>query len=252
MINKIIVIYLGLFFISNTHAATSCIAHAGDTENEYRDSRAAFRSALARGADGIELDIRHTKDKVPLVAHDSNLKDFAINKSGKTCPMTTDISKLNYQIIKDNCLLQNGEEFSTLGSVLEEFKHHNFYLLIDMKDRPTQKTINLINYYYRHSWLKIRSLLKFSSDLTSVFTLRSRLITPCYLTNNKFIPLSDLHYDGVDVASISDGAIKRLHRRKKEISLYDANDYNSLARGFRLGVEFITTDSLSICQQLKQ
>jgi hypothetical protein len=58
--------------------------------------------------------------------------------------------------------------------------------------------------------------------------------------------LSDLHYDGVDVASISDGAIKRLHRRKKEISLYDANDYNSLARGFRLGVEFITTDSLSI------
>ena len=35
---------------------------------------AAFREALAVGADGIEFDVRLTRDGVPVVIHDSTLR----------------------------------------------------------------------------------------------------------------------------------------------------------------------------------
>lgn len=52
------------------------VSHRGEHDNSsvYENTLAAFDRALARGAWGIEFDVRWTRDLQPVVAHDPDLK----------------------------------------------------------------------------------------------------------------------------------------------------------------------------------
>ena len=50
------------------------IGHRGASAVAPENTTAAFREALAVGADGIEFDVRLTRDSVPVVIHDSTLR----------------------------------------------------------------------------------------------------------------------------------------------------------------------------------
>src|SRR5215203_6915763 len=50
------------------------VAHRGASAVAPENTMAAFREAIAVGADGIEFDVRLTKDLVPVVIHDNSLR----------------------------------------------------------------------------------------------------------------------------------------------------------------------------------
>lgn len=50
------------------------IGHRGASAAAPENTITAFREALAVGADGIEFDVRLTRDRVPVVIHDSTLR----------------------------------------------------------------------------------------------------------------------------------------------------------------------------------
>lgn len=50
------------------------IGHRGASAVAPENTMAAFREAIAVGADGIEFDVRLTRDGVPIVIHDSSLR----------------------------------------------------------------------------------------------------------------------------------------------------------------------------------
>ena len=50
------------------------IGHRGASADAPENTMAAFREAIAVGADGIEFDVRLTRDGVPVVIHDSTLR----------------------------------------------------------------------------------------------------------------------------------------------------------------------------------
>jgi glycerophosphoryl diester phosphodiesterase len=52
------------------------IAHRGDSRSCPENTLAAFASAAAAGADGIELDVRLSADGIPVVCHDATLARF--------------------------------------------------------------------------------------------------------------------------------------------------------------------------------
>jgi glycerophosphoryl diester phosphodiesterase len=54
---------------------TDVIAHRGASRVELGNTVAAFERAVARGADGIELDVRRTADGAVVVHHDAALSD---------------------------------------------------------------------------------------------------------------------------------------------------------------------------------
>lgn len=58
------------------------IAHRGDSANAPENTLAAFRLALANGADGIELDVMLSADKKLVVIHDDTL-DRTTNGHGQ-------------------------------------------------------------------------------------------------------------------------------------------------------------------------
>ena len=49
------------------------LGHRGDSANHAENSLAAFRAALACGADGVELDVCVCRDGEPVVIHDATL-----------------------------------------------------------------------------------------------------------------------------------------------------------------------------------
>ncbi|EFL35194.1 glycerophosphoryl diester phosphodiesterase [Streptomyces viridochromogenes DSM 40736] len=52
------------------------MAHRGDPYRVRENTVASLRSALDRGADAVEIDVRLTRDGVPVLLHDETLKRF--------------------------------------------------------------------------------------------------------------------------------------------------------------------------------
>jgi glycerophosphoryl diester phosphodiesterase len=55
------------------------IAHRGSSEITPENTIASFSKAITDGAEGIELDVRLSKDGVPIVFHDETLERLAQN-----------------------------------------------------------------------------------------------------------------------------------------------------------------------------
>ncbi|MBT3152862.1 glycerophosphodiester phosphodiesterase [Streptomyces sp. CHD11] len=52
----------------------TAVAHRGDPYRVRENTLASLRSALDRGADAVEIDVRLTRDGVPVLLHDETLK----------------------------------------------------------------------------------------------------------------------------------------------------------------------------------
>jgi glycerophosphoryl diester phosphodiesterase len=52
----------------------TAVAHRGDPYRVRENTIGSLRSALARGADAVEVDVRLTRDGVPVLLHDHTLK----------------------------------------------------------------------------------------------------------------------------------------------------------------------------------
>ena len=52
------------------------VAHRGDSFDCPENTPSAFAAALAAGVDGIELDVRLSRDGIPLICHDATLQRF--------------------------------------------------------------------------------------------------------------------------------------------------------------------------------
>lgn len=55
-------------------SAPLILAHRGASVDAPENTLAAFRLAIAQGADGLECDIRMSADGVPVISHDDSLK----------------------------------------------------------------------------------------------------------------------------------------------------------------------------------
>ncbi|MEU4265396.1 glycerophosphodiester phosphodiesterase [Streptomyces argenteolus] len=52
----------------------TAVAHRGDPYRARENTLPSIRSAVERGADAVEIDVRVTRDKVPVLLHDSTLE----------------------------------------------------------------------------------------------------------------------------------------------------------------------------------
>ena len=111
------------------------IAHRGLYSNNIKENTLeAFDNAFKSGYDGIEFDVRLTKDKVPVILHDSFLSRV-FNVKGK-------ISDYKYsQIVK------KGINIPRLIDVIK--RYNNKIMIIELKEKIdiTSYLDNRNNYY---------------------------------------------------------------------------------------------------------
>ena len=71
------------------------IAHRGASELAPENTFAAFQKAIEDGADGIEFDVRLTRDLVPVVYHDAKLKRLGRCKGHVSNFMSSELQTLD-------------------------------------------------------------------------------------------------------------------------------------------------------------
>lgn len=102
--------------------ARPVIAHRGASGRYPENTLLAFREALAAGADAVELDVRLTADRVPVVIHDS------------TVDRTTDghgpVAGLSFEAL-GQLDAGRGERVPTLAQVLET--HPETPMIVEVK-----------------------------------------------------------------------------------------------------------------------
>lgn len=145
---------LTLFFSFSSFAESFCISHQGSFKSAPGNSLASLQAALDLDADGVEFDIRHTKDHVAILMHDQTLTT-AVSRPKKNCPLKIKIKDLTLREIRENCALKFQDELHlipTLDEALSLTATSGKFVFVELKDQPSALTRETIqNYFFQDS-----------------------------------------------------------------------------------------------------
>lgn len=203
------------------------IARHGSLENAPENTFAAFEQALDKGVDGLEVDVRITKDDKLILMQDD------------TIDRTTDgkgyVNKLLYDEIRlYDAGAWKGEEFTgeivpLLSDVLQFAKERNIIIILNVKEHGIElKTLALIEKF------DMINQIYFGGRLDNV---RSKDIG-IKGTQLVFIPPNELTNEVIDF----------FHKRHKHVgtSLFNTDDRDKIKEGMVKGVDVILTDYPSV------
>ena len=166
------------------------IGHRGASAIAPENTIAAFRLALAAGADGVEFDVRLTRDGIPVVIHDDNLR-----RTGSLPRTVTSLSLAELKQVdvgswfnrqKRSTSDFSGEKIPTLDEVFELFESTDAVLYLEMKSTATQRD----------------ELAAVCSELLRARSFKARVIVECF-----------------DLAGIE--AVKRIDPEIRTAALFD-------------------------------
>lgn len=184
-------------------------AHRGFSYKFPEASRSAYEGAIAVNADGLECDIRLTRDLIPVCFHDRNLKRIAgISKS---------VSKLSLKELRELT------DVMTLGELITLASEHKKDLLIETKHpsifrRTVEKKV-LAEINGKNNC----TVMSFS--LFAVLWLRKRIRSTGYVIRHRwrllFLPTEIV---AIDYQLFNRSKWTRRKLENKEVYLWTVND----------------------------
>ena len=119
-------------------------AHRGASEYAPENTFSSFYLGLLQGANGIETDVRLTKDNVPVLFHDETV-DRVTDGVGFLSDFTLkELSEIN--VHKENCAI--ADKIPTLEDFLRHFAHRDVTFAIEIKQAGmTEKVIEFLKKY---------------------------------------------------------------------------------------------------------
>src|SRR5678815_2223735 len=118
------------------------IGHRGASAVAPENTLAAFRKAIEVGADGIEFDVRLTRDGVPVVIHDDNLKRTGGRPDLIRATSLADLQRADVGSWFTRAPNETyaGERIPTLEPVFQLFEPTNSLLYLEMKSDASQRS----------------------------------------------------------------------------------------------------------------
>lgn len=232
-----------------------CIAHRGFSSAYLENSMESVLSAIEIGSHGVEFDIQHTKDGLPVLFHDDTLKRVVVSKEGKDCHLEKGISDYLFSDLRENCQLKNGEDIPLLEEVLERSSDVESFFFVELKDRPRVNTLELLEqfFYYRMNSLR---LISFKKDYLKAVDAYA-VVRPFWkeikmLRIYRFLPSLFDDY-GVNIYHKTRYMSRIPYRRGKEVSVWTVNGKKDLKKIIdRKKVHFVTTDRPDLCLNLSE
>ena len=219
------------------------ISHRGANRLEPENTIPAFKTAISFGVDMLEMDVRYTKDKVPVIFHDENLKRLF----GKDI----NINELNFQEFKELRLKRkNGSEVSlpSLKEVLKELPE--IMINLELKDYSEdfsfeKHVIELLKRYNRikdiwfaskrvlvHKWLKGKGIAK------TIFLQKRRTNEDVLDLINEIVPSAvQIRFQGLDSKFIA-----KLHSKGIKVFYFYADEEKDVINAINIGVDGILTN----------
>ncbi len=118
------------------------IGHRGASAVTPENTLVAFERAMQDGADGVELDVRLARDRVPVVIHDTTLARTGL-VSGLVSELSsgellrTDVGSWFNRQQRDATDQFAGQKLPTLSQVLDLFEQYSGVLYLEMKSEGT-------------------------------------------------------------------------------------------------------------------
>ena len=114
------------------------LGHRGASAVAPENTLAAFSRAIQDGADGIEFDVRLSRDRVPVVIHDATLKRTGLTEclvgelsAAELCEV--DVGRWFAEPRQTGTQAFAGEKLPTLAQVFELFSANTGVLYVEMK-----------------------------------------------------------------------------------------------------------------------
>jgi glycerophosphoryl diester phosphodiesterase len=151
-------------------------AHRGASAYELENTMEAFRLAVKMGANGIETDVRRTKDGVLVLFHDDSLK--------RLTGIEGTIQDYTYpELLRiDVSLLGKQGKIPRLSDFLQEFSRQDLYFAIEFKQEFTET--NIIDMLSKYDTIHKTVFTSFNLECLMRARLRSQVIHLGYLTND--------------------------------------------------------------------
>lgn len=182
------------------------IGHRGASASAPENTMAAFQKAIEAGADGIEFDVRLSRDAVPVVIHDDTLRRTASRPERVADLPADELRTVNVgswfstaRGFTNDCY--RAETIPTLEKLLNDFSSNNALLYLELKCEPRD----------------VSKLAAVTCNLLADNPARHRVIVECF-----------------DLSAIEE--VKRLDPHIKTAALFEPNLRNpgSLLSGRRL------------------
>lgn len=224
------------------------IAHRGVTYSGLpENSLPAFQAAVDEGYDGVELDVRLTRDKELVVFHDIRLERLTME--GRGMVRTKTLHQLRQLRIRNEMV----ETFiPTLSEVMEMLKHTDLLINIEIKSempmrgRIEQRVISCIyKYGLRHrvvissfNPLVIKKIQKVDPTIHTGFLFEKRLPKFNQRLASGLI-VDSWHPNHKGVTSLT---VEKAHGQSCRVFPWTVNDEKEIHRMLDLGVDGIITD----------
>jgi len=181
------------------------IAHRGLYNEKIREnSISAFDKAFREGYDAIELDVRLTKDNIPVVIHDSFLSRVS-DGVGLVKNYTYE------ELTKFNIGIDTIERIPKLTDVLN--RYHNHIIFIELKEK-----IDILPYLNQNNTYYISSFhYDYIKDIPKSNYYKIGVIN--YVLNNK-INLNRIDFIMILDSIINDKLIKKYRNKNIEVVVY--------------------------------
>lgn len=106
--------------------------HGGAIKYAPNNSLSGFITAIQQGADGVELDLSYTADGINIVRHGPYGHESS-NTTPETCNGRYYIPDTNYDILRKECTIENGEKIITFDELLNITKDYIPLYMVELK-----------------------------------------------------------------------------------------------------------------------
>ncbi|GAB2497769.1 glycerophosphodiester phosphodiesterase [Alkalibacterium psychrotolerans] len=238
---------------------TRNFAHRGFKGHFPENTMLAFREAYNTGADGIELDVRLTRDKEVIIFHDETLDRLTEGEGSVDSYTLKEIQQFKIKDPRWPDLMEL--DIPTLADYLKWVKDKplltNIELkTIDEKDRELEeKVTEEIRRYGLQKKLIISSFYqdRLERMIAQLPEVQTALLVPEFnervITDAKNLPVDFIHLKAV---SVTREVVEEAHRHGKAISTWTVNDYEELKQLNKLLLFAIITDYPNRLKALQQ
>ena len=156
--------------LSSKFILPKLIGHRGVKNLKPENTLESITKALELGLECVEIDVKVSKDNIPLLLHDDTL-DRTTNGSGLVCDFTFDqINQLDAGYFFYNS--KTDIKVPNLSSVLDLIKRKQKYLNIELKPNKNYEKLNVENTLQEINKISYDKIYFSSFDLSSCITLK--------------------------------------------------------------------------------
>ncbi len=231
-------------------------AHRGDSTNAPENTLAAFRAAVALGAQWIELDVHPTSDGALVVIHDDTV-DRTTNGSGAVRDLTLD------EVRRLNAGAWFGAEFAgepvpTLAEVFELVAPTATRLNIEIKSSPPGLDVPRAVVELLRRFGKEREYVVSSFDLPALLEVRAMApeVTLALIGHGpEILPLAQRHHlpwIHAYHATLDAGIVNEAHAHGIRVNVWTVDDPDALGMWAELGLDKLCTNRPAVMLAAQQ